>query len=144
MKKSLIVSLSCLFALSSASAVLAMPDKAATASTKASKVSVTKAAGANAYTVQEVFANSAKLDKKKVVVRGKVVKVSTGIMGKNWIHLQDGSGTEAKKDHDLVCTSQETAAAGDVITMSGVLAKNKDFGGGYKYSAIVENATIKK
>ena len=117
--------------------------KAAT-SVKDAKITVSKAAGANAYTVQEIFANSAKLNKKKVVVKGKVVKVSAGIMGKNWIHIQDGTGTQAKKNHNLVCTSQEMADVDDVVTVSGVLAKDKDFGGGYKYSAIVEESKIKK
>jgi hypothetical protein len=116
----------------------------AAASEKDAKISVAKATGANAYTVQEVFANSAKLNKKKIVVRGKVVKVSTGIMGKNWIHIQDGTGSQAKKTHNLVCTSQTMADVDDVVTVTGVLAKDKDFGGGYKYSAIVEEATFKK
>lgn len=115
--------------------------KAAT-SVKDAKISVEKATGANAYTVQEVFEK--KLNKKKVVVRGKVVKVSAGIMGKNWIHIQDGTGSQAKKNHNLVCTSQEMADVDDVVTVSGVLAKDKDFGGGYKYTAIIEEATIKK
>lgn len=117
--------------------------KAAT-SVKDTKISVPKATGANAYTVQELFTNSAKLNKKKVVVRGKVIKVSVGIMGKNWIHIQDGTGTQAKKNHNLVCTSQEMAYLDDVVTVSGILAKDKDFGGGYKYSVIIEEAKIKK
>ena len=117
--------------------------KAAT-SAKDAKIAVSKATGTNAYTVQEIFANSAKLNKKKVVVRGKVVKVSTGIMGKNWIHIQDGTGSQSKKNHNLVCTSQAMADVDDVVTVTGVLAKDKDFGGGYKYSAIVEESTFKK
>ena len=117
--------------------------KAAT-SVKDAKISVTKATGASAYTVQEVFEKSTKLNKKKVVVRGKVVKVSVGIMGKNWIHIQDGTGTQAKKNHNLVCTSDEMADVDDIVTVTGTLAKDKDFGGGYKYNAIVEGATVKK
>jgi hypothetical protein len=113
-------------------------------SAKDTKISVPKASGANAYTVQEIFDKSAKLNKKKVVVSGKVVKVSSGIMGKNWIHIQDGTGTQAKKNHNLVCTSSDMADVDDIVTVSGVLAKDKDFGGGYKYNAIVEDATIKK
>lgn len=116
----------------------------AAVSTKDGKISVPKATGANAYTVQEIFAKSAKLNKKKVVVRGKVVKVSSGIMGKNWIHIQDGTGSEGKKNHNLVCTSLEMADVDDVVTISGILAKDKDFGGGYKYSAIVEETKITK
>lgn len=116
----------------------------ATASAKDTKISVPKAAGANAYTVQEVFANSAKLNKSKIVVKGKVVKVSSGIMGKNWVHIQDGTGNQAQKNHDLVCTSQDMADVGDIVTATGILAKDKDFGGGYKYSAIMEESAIKK
>ena len=116
----------------------------AAAPAKDKKVSVAKATEANAYTVQDIFANSAKLNKKKVVVKGKVVKVSVGIMGKNWIHIQDGTGTQAKKNHNLFCTSEGMADVGDVVTVTGVLAKDKDFGGGYKYSAIIEETTIQK
>lgn len=116
----------------------------AAASGKDAKITVSKATGANAYTVQEVFAGSTKLNKKKVVVKGKVVKVSAGIMGKNWIHIQDGTGSQAKKNHNLVCTSQDMADVDDIVTVSGTLAKDKDFGGGYKYNAIVEDATVKK
>ena len=111
---------------------------------KESKISVPKAGGANAYTIEGAFANSAKLDKQKVVIRGKVVKVSKGIMGKNWIHLQDGTGSAAKGTHDLVCTSKDTAVTGDVITASGTLAKDRDFGSGYRYNVIIEDATFKK
>lgn len=116
----------------------------AAASAKDTKISVPKAVGANAYTVQEVFANSAKLNKKKIVVKGKVVKVSSGIMGKNWVHIQDGTGNQAQKNHNLVCTSQDMADVGEIVTVTGVLAKDKDFGGGYKYSAILEETAIKK
>lgn len=116
----------------------------AAASVKDAKISVPKAAGADAYTVQEVFANSAKLNKKKVVVKGKVVKVSSGIMGKNWVHVQDGTGNQAQKNHNLVFTSQDMADVGDIVTVTGILAKDKDFGGGYKYNAIVEESAIKK
>jgi hypothetical protein len=116
----------------------------AAVSVKDAKISVTKATGANAYTVLEIFEKSAKLNGKKVVVRGKVVKVSAGIMGKNWIHIQDGTGAQSKKNHNLVCTSQDMADVDDVVTVTGVLAKDKDFGGGYKYSAILEDSKISK
>jgi hypothetical protein len=122
---------------------LSSGSKGATAA-KESKVSVPKAGGANAYTVEGAFVNGAKLDKQKVVIRGKVVKVSNGIMGKNWIHLQDGSGSAAKGTHDLVCTSKETVKTGDVVTVSGTLAKDRDFGSGYRYNVIIEDATFKK
>lgn len=116
----------------------------AAVSAKDAKISVPKATGNNAYTVQEAYANSAKLNKKQVTIRGKAVKVSDAIMGKNWIHIQDGSGSQAAGDHNLVCTSASTVDVGDVITVTGTLAKDRDFGMGYKYKVIIENATIKK
>lgn len=107
-------------------------------------ISVEKAKGANAYTVAEVHAKGTALDKKKVAVRGKVVKVSQGIMNRNWIHLRDGSGDQAKGTNNLVVTSQDAPEVGDVVTASGTLAKDKDFGAGYRYAVILEQATVKK
>lgn len=107
-------------------------------------VPVKKASGADAYTVEEAFAKRTQLDKKKITVRGKITKVSNGIMGKNWFHIQDGSGTESKANYDLVCTSQDKAATGDMVTVTGTLAKDRDFGAGYSYAVIVEDARIKK
>ncbi len=101
---------------------------------------VEKAQGPNAYTINELIANSAGLDKHEVVVRGKVVKVSEHIMGKNWIHIKDGSGPQQEK---IVVTSENLPKVGDVVTVSGTLHKDRDFGSGYKYSVIIEDATIK-
>jgi hypothetical protein len=107
-------------------------------------VKVEKATGADAYTVAEVYAKRAELDKKKITVRGKVVKFSEGIMGKNWTHLQDGTGEQQKGTHNLVATTQDKVAVGDVVTVSGTFAKDKDFGAGYLYKAIIEDAKVQK
>lgn len=107
-------------------------------------IKVDKATGANAYTVEEIFAKRASLNGKQVVVRGQVVKVASGIMNRTWIHVQDGSGKEDKKNNDLTITSDDVPEVGDVVTVSGTLAKDKDFGGGYKYNAIIEKASVKK
>jgi hypothetical protein len=120
------------------------PGSAGAASAAGKKIKVEKAAGANAHSVAEIFAKRGQLNGKQVVVRGQVVKVSSGIMKRNWIHLQDGTGTEKQKNHDLVVTSQSLPEVGEVVTVSGILAKDKDFGGGYKYNAIIENGSIKK
>lgn len=104
------------------------------------KVKVKKASGKNAYTVAELYKNRATLNKKKIVLRGKVVKVSSNIMGKNWIHLRDGSGSHATADFNLVATSKSIPAEGEVVLVKGTLYKSKDFGGGYKYEVIVEDA----
>lgn len=77
-----------------------------------------------------------------VVVHGKVVKFSPAILGVNWIHLQDGSGKAEDKTNDLTLTSSATVAVGDEVTLSGTLGVNKDFGAGYTYAVIVENAAL--
>lgn len=106
-------------------------------------IKVEKASGPNAYTIGEIYQQKGDLAGKDVVVKAKVVKVSTGIMNKNWVHLRDGSGDAQKGTHNLIVTSQDTPAVGDVVTVHGTLYKDKDFGGGYKYEVIMENATIK-
>lgn len=107
-------------------------------------IKVDRASGKNAYTVEEVYAKGGDLDRKEAVVRAMVVKVSKGIMGKNWVHLRDGSGDEAKRTHKLVATSQDVPAVGDVVTAKGTLYKDKDFGAGYQYEMIMEEATFSK
>jgi hypothetical protein len=113
-------------------------------STPLNDVEVEKATGQDAYTIAEVYEKKSDLSNNKVIVRGKVVKVLPKILGKNWIHLQDGSGDEKKGNYDLVVTSQGIPSVGDVITVSGILHTDKDFGAGYKYNVIVEEASITK
>jgi hypothetical protein len=107
-------------------------------------ISVAKATGPDARTVSEVFAQKAALKDKPVTVRGKVVKFSGGVMGKNWVHLRDGSGGDATKDNDLTFTTQSVVAVGDEVTAKGVVHTDKDFGAGYFYAVIVEEATVTK
>ncbi|TKB23777.1 DNA-binding protein [Desulfopila sp. IMCC35006] len=107
-------------------------------------ISIEKAAAANGYTVEKIFTDAKELAGKKIQVHGKVVKFNPLIMGKNWIHLQDGTGNPMQNSHDLVVTSSETVEVGSIVTIEGVLAANKDFGAGYKYAAIVEDAAIIK
>jgi len=117
------------------------PGSKGSAVTVAEKIKVDKATGPDAYTVAEIFKNAKKLQEKKVVVRGKVVKVSAAVMKKNWIHIQDGTGDAGS--NDLVVTSDDLPKVGDVVTASGTLYNDKDFGGGYKYKVIIEKGTIK-
>ena len=109
------------------------------------EINVEKAPGENSYTVAEIFSKAAELNGKSVVVRGKVMKVSPRIMGRNWIHIQDGTGNPDENTHDLVITtSVEPDADWDIITMEGILAANKDFGSGYSYAALIEDAQLKQ
>jgi len=107
-------------------------------------INVEKASGLNAYTVAELYEKAAGLDKKSILVRGKVVKVTVAIMGKNWLHIQDGTGVQENNTHDLVVTTQDKPSVGDVVTIIGTLYKDKDFGSGYKYNVIVEEANVKQ
>jgi hypothetical protein len=99
---------------------------------------------AGGKTVQQIWAEKAALGGKEVLVRGKVVKFLPGIMGTNWLHLQDGTGSREAGDHDLTVTTDATVSVGDIVTARGLLAVDKDFGSGYRYAAIVEKAAITK
>ncbi len=94
-------------------------------------------------TIADVWARRAALAGKTVTVRGKVVKFNGGILDRNWIHIQDGSGDTKDGTNDLAITSQGVTKVGDIITVTGKLTTNKDIGSGYKYAAIIEDATIK-
>jgi len=109
-----------------------------------SGVNVEKSLAQNGYTVGELFAKAAELNNRKVTVKGQVVKISPNIMGKNWIHIQDGTGDPAKNTHDLVVTSSDMVEKGDIISVEGVLAADKDFGFGYRYDVLVEDAVVVK
>lgn len=90
--------------------------------------------------VAELFAGRAELNGKAVLVRGKVVKTMSGIMGKNWLHVKDGTGGAGTDD--LVVTTSKVAKVGDTVLVNGKLTADKDFGSGYRYDAIVEDAEI--
>lgn len=106
------------------------------------EVKVEKAAGG--LTVAEIWKQKGSLNGREVIVRGKVVKFLAGIMGRNWAHIQDGSGSGASGDNDITVTTDARVAVGDVVTVKGTLAADKDFGAGYKYDVILEKATFTK
>jgi len=118
-------------------------NKKVVAPTSDEKLAIQATKGKDAQTVADCYAQSTELDKKIVEVRGKVMKVSNGIMGMNWAHIQDGTGSPAMNNNNLVVTMKENPEVGSIITVSGTLAKNRDFGSGYKYNVIVEQAKIK-
>ncbi|MBN1339827.1 MAG: hypothetical protein JXA03_10920 [Bacteroidales bacterium] len=89
-------------------------------------------------TIAELYANRDAYAGKTVKVKGQVVKVNTAIMERNWVHLQDG--TADGQNFDLTLTTVHEPEAGDVVTYSGVLSLNKDFGYGYTYELILEEA----
>jgi len=95
----------------------------------------------NGKTVAEIYASKAVLAGKAVALRGKVVKVNAQIMGRNWLHVRDGSGGEGS--NDLTVTTDGMAKVGDTVLVQGTLVTGKDFGSGYKYDVLVEGATVK-
>lgn len=91
-------------------------------------------------TVGEICSGSAKLAGKAVTVRGKVVKYNAEIMGRNWLHIQDGTGKDGS--NDLLVTTSVPAKLGDTVLVEGKVGINKDFGAGYKYSVLIEDAKV--
>ena len=107
-------------------------------------VKVEKTTAQNGYTVGELFAKAVNLNGQKVTVKGRVVKISPNIMGKNWLHIQDGTGDPTTNTHDLVVTSSAIVEKGTIISLEGVLAADKDFGFGYRYDVLIEDAVVVK
>jgi len=93
-----------------------------------------------AMSVAEIFASRTELMGKEVLVLGKVVKYSAMIMGKNWIHLQDGTGEPGS--NDLTIATQGTASVGDIALVRGTVVLNRDIGAGYRYDVLIEDATV--
>ncbi|MFA8434675.1 MAG: hypothetical protein ACEPOZ_09180 [Marinifilaceae bacterium] len=89
--------------------------------------------------IAELYANRNKYANKTVKIRGQVVKFNSGIMGKNWAHLQDG--TDSKGNYDITVTTNEMVKVDEIVTFKGRITLNKDFGAGYSYEVIMEEAS---
>jgi hypothetical protein len=105
-----------------------------------SDIHITKAEGG--ITIAELHSGRNSFSGKKVIIRGEVVKFSPDIMHKNWVHIQDG--TRDGDYYDLTITTTDFVEVGEVATFEGVVALDKDFGAGYRYEVILENARLKK
>jgi len=95
---------------------------------------------AEVKSIAEIFANRAELEGVEVTILGKVVKYNAMILGKNWIHLQDGTGEPGS--NDLTITTQHSAGVGDTVLVRGTVGLDKDIGAGYQYEVLLENATV--
>ncbi len=91
-------------------------------------------------TVKEIYEKSKELSGKKVKIKGVVTRYNANIMGRNWIHIQDG--TSFNNHADITVTSNQETREGETVIVEGVLATDRDFGAGYRYDAIIENATV--
>jgi hypothetical protein len=93
-------------------------------------------------TISQLLSDKKKYKGETVKIRGKVTKVNPAIMKKNWIHIQDGTSFE--NTYDLTVTSDIVPETGSIVTAEGKISLNKDFGYGYKYPVIMEDAKITK
>ncbi len=92
-----------------------------------------------AIALEKLFADTDQYVGNKIKITGKCVKVNPKIMGRNWLHIQDGSG----KDLDLTVTTMEQVPLGAVVTLEGTIAVDRDFGAGYRYDIIMEGAEVR-
>ena len=90
--------------------------------------------------IAELLSHKDKYNGKIVTVSGKVTKVNSAIMGRNWVHLQDGTDYEGA--YDLTITTVLEPAEGDLLTLTGKIVLEKDFGYGYYYDILLEDAVI--
>jgi hypothetical protein len=101
---------------------------------------VSKAPGPLGKTVAEVFRDAPRLAGKAVRVRGVVVKSTPKVMGRTFIHLRDGSGSKADQDFDLAVTTAALPAVGTTVLLEGTVKADVDFGSGYRYRVLLEDA----
>lgn len=95
-------------------------------------------AKAGEITIAELYENHAKYAGKTITITGIVSKYSPIIMDRNWVHIQDG--TEFSGEYDLTVTTADSLDVGNQVTFSGKISLNKDFGAGYFYKIIMEDA----
>ena len=99
----------------------------------------------DSYKVEDLYKNNVELNNKTISVKGKVVKISNGIMGKDWVHVQDDSTTPKK--NKVIFTAKigtVNVKIGDMITAKGTLKAKVDIGAGYFYDVLMENSTFEK
>ncbi|HUH95680.1 MAG TPA: nucleotide-binding protein [Casimicrobiaceae bacterium] len=107
-------------------------------------ITVAKADGPDGRTVAEVVAASQALSDRPVAIRGQVVRYTPDVMGKNWIHLRDGSGSATDGSDDIVVTTDAQAEIGEVVLVKGMVRTNRNLGAGYAYKVLVEDATLER
>ncbi|MCD4787476.1 MAG: nucleotide-binding protein, partial [Desulfobacterales bacterium] len=103
---------------------------------------VSKAVGEDAYTIEEIYSKKEELSQKTITVRAIVVKFMPQIMEKNWIHIQDGTGSAEKGNNDIAVSTLETAEIGEEVIIKGTLGIDKDFGMSCAFGVLIEEASI--
>jgi hypothetical protein len=108
------------------------------------KYKTSKADGTDAYTVEELYTKKKDLKDKPITVKGQVAKYMGGVMGKNWLHVRDGSGKVKENNFDVTIATADQAKVGDTVTVKGVLHTDRDIGAGYFYPVLIEDAKVTK
>jgi hypothetical protein len=96
----------------------------------------------NGISIAELLKNPKSYEGKKVIVKGKVTKYTAGVMGKNWVHLQDG--TDYKGKFELIITTADDLKDIKSATFEGAITLNKDLGYGYFFEVLMEDAKLVK
>ena len=107
---------------------------------KTEKINVKIDQCAGCVKIADLMANKKSYSGKVLRTRGQVVRYNPGIMGKNWVHIQDGS--ESNGEFDLTITTSQNVSVGDILSFEGKIAVDKDFGYGYFYNIILEDAIL--
>lgn len=119
-----------------------MPEGHSGKAADAQKEGISVAPAEGSVSISQLYAARNDYSGKKIKMRGQVVKVNDEVMGKNWIHIQDG--TKDGENFDLTITTLDKVTVGEVVTFEGTIALKKDFGYGYFYELIMEEATLVK
>ena len=120
----------------------AMGDSSKKSKAAPQDIKVSKAVGEDAYTIEEIYSKKEELSQKTITVRAIVVKFMPQIMGKNWIHIQDGTGSAEKGNDDVAVSTLDTAEVGDEVIIKGTLGIDKDFGMSCAFGVLIEEASI--
>jgi hypothetical protein len=115
---------------------------AAAAPADVGPIHVAKAQGSDAVTVAEVHAQKGALKGKQVTLQAQVVKVNAGILGRNWVHLRDGTGSAGAHDNDLTVTTLDEAKVGEVVVAKGTVRLDRDIGSGYVFPLLLEDSKL--
>ena len=113
-------------------------EKGSPTSEKKSSISIHAEEGS--VTIAQLFANMKEYEGKIIKITGQVVKYNSAILNKNWAHLQDG--TEHDGNYDITITTTDQVKVGDIATFEGTVVLDKDFGAGYLYEMLIEDAVL--
>jgi len=90
--------------------------------------------------IEKLIGSSSDFGDKIVTVSGKVTKVNPMIMNRNWVHITTEPADG--KNLDLTITTLENVSVDDIVTFRGRISIDRDFGAGYRYEVIMENAKL--